>query len=602
MGNRRLTADVLIALAFALASWALYGYTLGAASNQLFYLPWVLSKLQPALFAGDPAVASAGRAPTFFWLLLAKMAGFSGLGRACFRPWFLSRVGFGLATIGITRRLGGDRLAQGISLLLALLSSELFVSSPFAGDPLLHPFLDQTSFCWPFALGAVLLWWDDRRHAAAFALGLLANLNPLVAEITASWLAVDAALAGDTGLREAAELAALAAAGALPLAVRLVVYPARPALDVVLAATPNTYLPGVWPKERWLRAGAILVAASALCSAHTRRKTLFRMLAAAGILWLAAGLASFGTAARPLVQLQWFRLDVVVVWLALAVAGPVLAGELLRAEALAFSGALAAAWGLVTLYGSPMLAVWSAAIVVNHDRRTRLGLGLTVLLYSCLSLTSGLALFRLSPTAALTTAFLSALLASSAVLSTAQLSRVVRAALAALPLGTAAIMSILVSVVRAGSPPVRSTQPVEAWARTTSPDAKFVVPPDWSGFRLHAWRPVYFEWQDFTMALWDREAATGWKERSAQLGLDWSTFPAWRERQILEWDLSVIAAGSPPLRAPYRWTPADAPRLAALGRKAGAMYLVAPTDSKLPLPVAFQGGGLTVHRLDGAAR
>jgi hypothetical protein len=247
MGSRRLTADLLIALAFALASWALFGYTFATASNQLFYLPWVLSKLQPVLFVGDPAVASAGRAPTFFWLLLAKLAGGVGLGSACFQLWFLSRVAFALVTIGFTRRLGGDRLAQGLTLLLALLSSELFISSPFAGDALLHPFLDQTSFCWPFALGAVMLWWDGRRRAAALVLGLTANLNPLLAEITASWLAVDAALEGNTGLREAAELAALAAAGALPIGIRLLLHPARPAMELMVTATPNTYLPAAWP-------------------------------------------------------------------------------------------------------------------------------------------------------------------------------------------------------------------------------------------------------------------------------------------------------------------------------------------------------------------
>ena len=53
------------------------------------------------------------------------------------------------------RALGARPPTAALAVLFAALAGDLFVDSTLAVDPMLKPWLDQTSFCWPFALAAL---------------------------------------------------------------------------------------------------------------------------------------------------------------------------------------------------------------------------------------------------------------------------------------------------------------------------------------------------------------------------------------------------------------------------------------------------------------
>jgi len=126
------TRGVIAGVLFALVSWLLYGYSLGAGSNHAFYLPWVLSVVEPGLYAGDPAVEAIGRAPTFFWRFFAVLADLGGIKWSAFLLWVFSRFLGGLASYRAARALGAGGLGAGLAVAFAACSGQLFVNSAFA--------------------------------------------------------------------------------------------------------------------------------------------------------------------------------------------------------------------------------------------------------------------------------------------------------------------------------------------------------------------------------------------------------------------------------------------------------------------------------------
>lgn len=134
-----------------------------------------------------------------------------------------------------------------------------------------------------------------------------------------------------------------------------------------------------------------------------------------------------------------------------------------------------------------------------------------------------------------------------------------------------------------------------AWARTRPAGESFIVRPEASGFRLASRHPVYAEWADFNLALWDAKRAAEWKRRMSLLGVDWETFPKTLAAQQRAWEAAVVLGRRAPLPdAPPAWTPRGIIPAAA---DSGATYLVAPGSLTLPWPVAWSKPGVTIYSI-----
>ncbi|MDE2291782.1 MAG: hypothetical protein KGL53_06840, partial [Elusimicrobia bacterium] len=243
---KHLAAAALLAAAGALV----YGYSFGASSNHALYVPAVVERLSPGLYAGDPAVAAAARAPTVYWDLLYVSARGCGLELAAFLLWLAAALGLGAVTWAAARAAGGTRRAAYLAVLFAAVSGVVHVTAPWAGDPLAKPFADPTGAAWVAALAAVACWLSERGGATRLLLFAAALLSPLTAWLTAAALAAaswpERRLAARTAVSGAAALAA--AAAVLWLLGRL----GRGELSLAEALTPNTYASAAWPWERWL--------------------------------------------------------------------------------------------------------------------------------------------------------------------------------------------------------------------------------------------------------------------------------------------------------------------------------------------------------------
>lgn len=591
-----IAAAAASSIAFVAISAGYYGYNFGQSANQAFYLPWVLSHLNPSLFAGDPAVAAVAGVPTYFWRLLAASAGVIGLERAAGLLWLLTRAVAGLATYKTARLLGGTRAAGALSVLLTAVSWEIFAFSPLAGDPMLKTFLDQTSFSWPLILCVIAAWLSGRRVAALLSLGLIANLNVLLAISVACWLILGAILERTARLKEFALGTALFLAAASPVLIHAVRGGLRGDIGLMLACSPQTYLCSVWPWEKWLGAAVQLAFWTVMFAQHPRARRLAPLLFSALILWTATALAGLTPAFQQFLSLQFFRLDVAVCWLALAVSGSVLAHRLGDPRPARFMPAAAAAWGLACPAGGMVLTAWATGLVLSKSSRgARICMGLAGIFYGLLALNRPAgSLLHLPFSAALATLLWGGLLVAferAPALSA-------RAHAAVLALAAALIIQPLAAVSRArfGRSDEPSLDAAQSWARGTPVDALFIAPPDWSGFRLGAQRPVYAEWTDFNLANWDAPAALAWKERMGELGVDWEGLAARRAISARLMEASLARRSGVPRPADLReWTADDAARLAALARRAHAGYLAAPASLRLPWAQAFRSDRTVVY-------
>lgn len=591
-----IAAAAASSIAFVAISAGYYGYNFGQSANQAFYLPWVLSHLNPSFFAGDPAVAAISGVPTCFWRLLAAMAGVIGLERAARILWLLSRALAGLATYKTARLLGGTRAAGALSVLLCAVSWELFAFSPLAGDPMLKPFLDQTSFAWPLILGAIALWLSGRRVVSLVALGLIANVNVLLAASAACWLILGAIIERTARPKELSLGIALLLAAAAPVLIHAFRAGMRGDIELMLVCSPQTYLCSAWPWEKWLGAAVQSMFCAVMLAKHPRARGLLPLLVSALILWAATAVAGLRPVLYPILSLQFFRLDVAVCWLALTASGCVLADWLGDLGPGSSISAAAAAWSLAAPMGGLLLTAWATGLALSRGRRgARLSMALAGLGYGVMALNRPLgSLLYLPASAAAAVLIWSALLL--ALDRAPALSE--RAHAGVLLLAAALIIQPLASVSRTRSarpdaPPLDAAQ---SWAHGTAADALFIVPPDWSGFRLGSHRPVYAEWTDFNLANWDASAALAWKQRMTDLGVDWKELAERRALSARRMEASLARRSAVPRPADLReWTSDDAPRLAALARRAHADYLAAPASVNLPWAQAFRSDQTVVY-------
>jgi hypothetical protein len=110
------------------------------------------------------------------------------------------------------------------------------------------------------------------------------------------------------------------------------------------------------------------------------------------------------------------------------------------------------------------------------------------------------------------------------------------------------------------------------WARKhTSPDAAFLVDPDWAQFREIAERPLFGAWKDGSALLWSRGFAPTWVERMEALG----------------WELGDKSplGGEPRLERLYARLDDQAAR--HLSVRYGLSYWVVPIAHKSALPTVY---------------
>ncbi len=563
-------------VAAAAASALVYGYSYGISSNHAFWLPAVLERLTPGLYAGDPAVAAALRAPTLFWDLWAPLARVWGPEAAALAVWGACLLGVCAASWSAARALGGGRRVAALASGLAMLSPALRLSAPWAGDPLLKGFLDQTVAAWPWALWAVVHWLGGRRVRAGLLLAPAVLLNPLVGGLSALWLAASAAIMKE-GRAAAAVLAPAASAVlALWLAGRL----GRADSAVLFAATPNTYAASAWPWERWLHASAWAALWAGAVLRHPRRAELSPLLISGMALGGLGVLAGAAPALAPLAAFQLLRLDAPLVWLGLVAAAGSAAVLLERGGSGAAAGA-AGLWPLVHAFPGPVLVSWSAALLAARTPAVRRALGMA-------GAAAGAAALFLPPGHPAGTAPSAALAAMASGAAVALSGGGWAPAL----LWLAWSLTPALPAVLAGRTLQSRELPTlaEAWARSTPSGTRFAVDPASSGFRLRSRRPVCAEWSDFNLALYDRAATSAWRERMAGLGVDWSKVPAERAAALLGWDRAALnRQPSPATKGLGSWPPASL-------RGCAARYLVAPEGS-LAWPAVFSGGGETVYEV-----
>lgn len=560
-------AGAAAAAGVSISAAALFGYSFAASSNHAFWLPGVLERLSPGLYAGDPAVAAAMRGPTLFYDALAALARPLGLPGAAALAWAASAGAVGALAWAAARALGGGTGAAGLAVLFTSLSGGLRTASPWAGDPLIKPFADHSTAAWPLVLAACVLRMGERRSAGWVLVLAAGFLNPLAAGLGAAWLlgaeALERRAAPSPADQAGGVLAALGAAVFLSAIGR----GARPDLALLSAATPNTYSPWVWPWERWLHAGAWALVWLAAAWVHPERRRLLPLLLA-GLGLGAAGLAA--PALGPLALAQPLRIDAPLCWLGLVAAAGVLAARLADPRPAVWMTALAAAVGLAAPFAGTPLALWTAALVVFQGPLSRRAAALAGAAY-------GLGAPFLSPETWAGAPF-SAALAAAALGLAAALAPEERGAW---PVWTkplsGAVLALWLAVGLSGA--VRPPEPLEvpssaeSAARATPPGSRFAVAPAVSGFRLRARRPVCAEWTDFNLALFDAEAARAWRARMESAGADWRRLPAERAAALAEWDRALLrnrraaAAGGIP-----EWT--DPLQAAAAAGACGADYAV----------------------------
>jgi hypothetical protein len=519
------------AAALSVAAASLFGYSIGSSSNHAFWLPGVLERLTQGLYAGDPAVASALRGPTFFYDLLAIAASAAGLEAAALGAWLLCAAAVGALSWAAAARWGLG--AAALAAAFVALSGGARAASPWAGDPLLKPFADHTAAAWPFVLAAVGLRLSGRGAAWA-CVGASGFLNPLCSLLGAGWL-LGARAWEDRALPPAREWAAAAAAGlAGALVLTMLGRGARPDLSLVLAATPNTYLPGTWPWERWLQAAswAVLWWAAARAVPDGAR---LRALTYAGLCGGLVGLAA--PFLGPLLLLQPLRLDGPLSWLGAVAAAAALAPRLADPRPSVWLSATAAAAALAAPFPGPLLPLFAAALLAAPTPAGRRAAAAAAALYGLLAPLLTLYFVMAAPVWAALAVLVLGAAAALAPEAPDAWPAPVRPAVLAAALGWA--LSSLAPAARLPSWR-EAPSPLELAARATPPGARLAASPDRSGLRLRGRRPVCAEWTDFNLALFDRHAAREWAGRMKESGVDWDVLPGERAKALTEWDRAFL--------------------------------------------------------------
>lgn len=571
-------------LLLAVASMDFKGYRFGG-SNHSLQVPHLKHLVEPSLYRGDPVLGSFDSYVTFFFHALAPVVRMMGVEPVYFALYALSHF----ATLAALYALG---LALSRSPAAAFVACFLSVGQvPSLGAELSYwPRLTHAEVATPLLLWAFWLYLRGRPLVAFALAGFTFNVHGLYA------LYVGVMLGADTLLTPTRRRGLLAAAAAFLL-------PALPALLWALArhdAVPPEQWP-LWLQTLRERSALHAFPLSVPASVYGRYLTL---LSLGGLAFFARpkearhpALVHFAIAAlglcvaglffsevlpvRRLLEAQllrstkWLTFFVIVLVAHLVTVAWEWRGLARLASAVCVLGLTLEqpAWVTVSLvlfvlarrevWPLPLSALAALALIVDvvtgaSPVGERFGLA---------ALTNGVRDAFSSPAVAVCLGLLLVIRASPT------LQRAQRGLLLLAPAllfgGVLPYMYRQHRIAVAGE----AWNEAQTWVgRHTARDSVILTPPDREGFRVFSERAVVGEWKDGTQQFFSWAFTLEWRKRMEDLQIGVSSFE----------DL-------PP------------ERLAELGRRYGASYLVFPAGSRLPFESLFENSEFAIYRLPGGA-
>ena len=514
-------------LVAAVAALVVHGYVVElGAENQPLQIPLIERLADPALYTGDPLVASLDGNPSIFFPVMAAIRRRFALEGPFLVLHLATLAGTALAMGAIARRLGGNRLGCFLAVLM-LLVSPIIRPAMFSRDTMVASWVTPTTLSFPILLFALHLLLGGQPGRAGIVAGLAAHVN-LVSAGLFFIVAAPAALAERRGLGRAGRLALSFALAALPAIVRL------PA-DSLVTGTGGEFLallrtyypyhffagaqaPAILPRVAILIAAA-WIAITALPKSETTARAR-RVAMAVSIPILVGSVFSELIPIAALAQLHLLRADrwlYVILFAALGVQ----AGKALR-QGEPWPAAAALAMVLGVMRGAYPLIAFGAGLsalpILLRDR----GRALHPLLALALAAWGLLALIR-PPSFRLSVAVLLALALAALVpilgrnllgprLRLATLSALIAAVLIELARFNGTLGPTGLHVLRGAYDP--DWREVQDWAaRTTSTAACFLTPPEWIGFRVYSRRSTVVERKDGAAMLWQPSFGQPWWER-----------------------------------------------------------------------------------------
>ncbi|MGB4802284.1 MAG: DUF6798 domain-containing protein [Anaerolineae bacterium] len=531
-----------------------HGYHFGLTEDaHAVHLPFLEQTLDPALFPGDPMLATRSGYPSFYFLLLALATRLASIPTLFLIVHLLTLLAYLAAVAGLSLRLAPDRLPLR-PLLIGLLLT-LSTLPVLGGDDLVLRSALPRHVGLALALWALLAGLLERRLLAFALAGLSINLHALSGGFALALL-----LAGDLlrlpWRRWAAPL--LAAALGLLLALPTLIWswqaaePLTPAwIDLLRLRSSQHSFPLTWPLTDFVAFG-LWIWLAGLAWWPLRRNEQGRWLAGAALaVALLAAIGFMGAEVWPLgpiLRWQLFRSTRLLTVLAL----PLVVrwflttwdrGGLARAGSLVTLLALFAPWPIVWIAGVlaggllTALASWAPldglarAVAVQIVRTRRLRLGRFLAWPAAVRWT--------------TAALLLALLVS----------------------GAAALTQ-----PRVPADLLVAWRDVQIWARENTPvDAAFITPPYYYGFRVESQRPVVGEWKDGTQQYFSVPFTAVW----------------WQRMQDLH------AAGA----SDIRYNDLSAAEVTAIAQKYQADFIVFFIERELPFPVVYRNQWFRVYQV-----
>ncbi len=562
-GGRVVRGCGLLAAAL-LASLLAHGYAFElGAENQPLQIPLIERLRDPALYPGDPLVDTLGKYHSLFFPLAASLERWIALEHLFFVLHLLTTAVTAAVMWAIAGRLSGSRPAAAVAVLL-LLVSPVIRPTVIGRDTLVAAWVTPTTISFPILLLA-LHWLLAGRYArAGLAAGLAVHVNAVAAGIFMI-VATPVALGERRGWRPAGALVAIFVAAALPTLLTLPTGALVHGRGLDFLALLRRYYPyhfflGAHAPGVFLRL-LILIAAAiagfrALNPGDVMRRARRLALAVGATVALGALFADLVPIAA-LTQLHLLRADRWFYVLVFAVAGRLLVAPTPRRDRVEMAGAIAIAAGLLRA-AYPLIA-WGAVVLLLRPAggRARAAVVLAA---------AAIAIWRLwEPSYALTTALLLALVLLAAAGTMRQVAFAARTGVVVALVLASVEVALLVGTIGAHGLAISRQvfhpdwREVQDWADgATPPEARFLTPPEYAGFRVYARRSTIVEWKDGAAMLWEPDFGPGWWERvtaveTAIAARDAFALSSVAERYGAGW--VIVPVGSTPDTAAPELTP-----------------------------------------------
>lgn len=524
--------------------------------NQSLQIPLVYLLNDPSLYPGDPFAATLPRYASMLWRAVAWAARAVPLEPLLLAGFLGERLLLVYSAGHLARTFApGSQLA-------AVSAMAVFALAPrplLGGGTLVMNYFEQTGLAIPFLLLALASFHRARPLLWAIVTGIVLNINSLYGAYALSYFG--AALLADADYRREWRKwgAALALAVLLASPALLLSAPAMGdgAVDngLWLAAArtrlPHHLCPSTWSQANFVSFGVLVLLTLALAgrprgaSPRLRRHAL--VWAGVGVGWVACAFAADAGG-----------------WPAVMLLQPARATDIWCAFAAVAMVSMAAAWLESTKVRRPLAGAALAAGVLFWQMRL---IPPQVYFIGVLALVWQPVWRRVLGQG------------SPARLSLALVGLVVTC-------GVGGAWHRAEQGIPLVGRPSRSMEEVAKWAEThTSPDAVFLINPNWGEFRALSMRPVYVAWKDGSALLWHRPYASDWAERMRALGYEVRREGPPGRGVVAELDRLYASLSDDSVKR--------------LRQRFPLRYWVVTADHESRFPVAYEQGRLKVLDIDG---